>query len=113
PRTLGLEASIDRNCVSPPSSAKNIMKLYVMAKESTRLGSACVCNLIRIDWEEVGKLGRGRLGLLENVPWLVCSGARLDLLIFGVCRGILHEGLVGVRALDVISPTIKLVPRPR
>ncbi|RWV80509.1 hypothetical protein GW17_00058216 [Ensete ventricosum] len=36
--------------------------------------SARVCNLVRIGLEEVGKPGRGRLGLLENEPQLSLLG---------------------------------------
>ncbi|RRT55654.1 hypothetical protein B296_00047036 [Ensete ventricosum] len=61
--------------LGPPSSTKNIVKLGVVAEESTRLGSAYVRKLVHVEWEEVGKLQRGRLGLLGNAPQLGLLGS--------------------------------------
>ncbi|RWW47801.1 hypothetical protein BHE74_00046179 [Ensete ventricosum] len=36
-----------------------------------------------------------------------CSDIRLEMLLFGVSHGVLHEGLVGVEAPDVTPPTMK------
>ncbi|RWW81583.1 hypothetical protein BHE74_00010006 [Ensete ventricosum] len=62
-----------------------------------------------------------RLGSSGEVGWVcsgtclgwVCSRACLELLLLGVCRGILHEGLIEVGMPDVAPPTIKSVPRSR
>ncbi|RWW48512.1 hypothetical protein BHE74_00045408 [Ensete ventricosum] len=59
----------------PPSSAKNVMELYVMVEESARLGSAHVRKLVYVDWEEARKLWRGQVGLLGNVPRLSLLGS--------------------------------------
>ncbi|RRT82182.1 hypothetical protein B296_00002894 [Ensete ventricosum] len=61
--------------LGPPSSTKNGVKLYVVDEESTRLGSAHVRKLIRVDQEEAGKFERGQLGLLGNTPWLGLLGS--------------------------------------
>ncbi|RWW82630.1 hypothetical protein BHE74_00008930 [Ensete ventricosum] len=44
------------------------MKLYVVVEKSVQLGFTCVRELVRVGREEVGKLGRGRLGLLGKAP---------------------------------------------
>ncbi|RZS08987.1 hypothetical protein BHM03_00040028 [Ensete ventricosum] len=62
-----------------------------------------------------------RLGSSGEVGWAcsgtclgwVCSRACLELLLLGVCRGILHEGLIEVGMPDVAPPTIKSVSRSR
>ncbi|RWW60889.1 hypothetical protein BHE74_00032084 [Ensete ventricosum] len=46
-----------------------------------------------------------------HLDW-VCSGACLGLLLLGVCRGILHEGLIRVGAPDVAPPRIKSMLQP-
>ncbi|RZR91994.1 hypothetical protein BHM03_00020224 [Ensete ventricosum] len=61
--------------LGPPSSTKNGVKLYVVDEESTRLGSAHVRKLIRVDQEEARKFERGQLGLLGNTPWLGLLGS--------------------------------------
>ncbi|RRT67405.1 hypothetical protein B296_00039302 [Ensete ventricosum] len=66
-----------------------------MAHESIRFDSVYVRKLVCVDRKGVGKLGRGRLVLLESGSRWVCSGVHLRLLHLGVYRGILHKGLVG------------------
>ncbi|RWW59742.1 hypothetical protein BHE74_00033304 [Ensete ventricosum] len=61
--------------LGPPSSTKNIVKLCVVAEESARLGSTHVRKLVHVEWEEVGKLRRGRRGLLGNAPRLGLLGS--------------------------------------
>ncbi|RWW58666.1 hypothetical protein BHE74_00034440, partial [Ensete ventricosum] len=84
-----------------------VSELYVVTEESARLGSAYVCKLIRVDREEVGKLGRDGWAYSGTCLDLVCLGAHLELPHLGVCRGILHEGIVGMKVLDVASQIIK------
>ncbi|RWW89327.1 hypothetical protein BHE74_00001733 [Ensete ventricosum] len=72
---------------SPPSSAKKVIGVYVVAKESARIGSTYVLKFICVSWEEVRS--SGEVGC-------ACSGACLGFLLLGVRQGILHKGLVGV-----------------
>ncbi|RWW57165.1 hypothetical protein BHE74_00036068 [Ensete ventricosum] len=46
-----------------------------MTEELVWLGFACVRKLVRVGQEEVGKLGRGWLGLLGNTPRLGLLGS--------------------------------------
>ncbi|RRT52738.1 hypothetical protein B296_00028464 [Ensete ventricosum] len=48
---------------SPPSSAKNVMELYTVAKELARLGFARVRKLVCVGREKARKLERGQSGL--------------------------------------------------
>ncbi|RRT61144.1 hypothetical protein B296_00017471 [Ensete ventricosum] len=51
----------------------SVVGFDVVAKESAWFGSARVRKFIHVDREEVGKLGRGRLGLLGNAPRAIPS----------------------------------------
>ncbi|RWW14089.1 hypothetical protein GW17_00022177 [Ensete ventricosum] len=51
------------------------MKLYVVVEKSVQFGSTRVRELVRVGLEEVGKLGRGRLGLLGKAPRLDLFGS--------------------------------------
>ncbi|RRT39941.1 hypothetical protein B296_00058801 [Ensete ventricosum] len=52
---------------------KNVVKLYIIAEESARLGSVRVCKLIRIGREETRKPERGPSGL-GCVSWDALAG---------------------------------------
>ncbi|RWW79191.1 hypothetical protein BHE74_00012539 [Ensete ventricosum] len=67
----------------PPSSAKNVVGYYAVARESAWLGPARVRKVVRIG-RESGEQTRGRSAGSSDV--------RLGMLLLGV----LHEGLVGV-----------------
>ncbi|RWW73425.1 hypothetical protein BHE74_00018707 [Ensete ventricosum] len=62
-----------------------------------------------------------RLRSLVEVEWVcpgtyigrVCSGARLELLLLKVCRGVLHECLIRVGVPEMAPPVIKSVSRLR
>ncbi|RWW10977.1 hypothetical protein GW17_00025447 [Ensete ventricosum] len=84
-----------------------VVELDVAVEESARLGFTRVRKLVRVGKEETRKLGIGRFGLLMNVPRVGDSRACLELLLLGICRGILHKGLVGVGASDVAPLTTK------
>ncbi|RRT78647.1 hypothetical protein B296_00003492 [Ensete ventricosum] len=51
------------------------MKLYVVVEKSVQLGFTRVRELVRVGRKEVGKLGRGRLGLLGKAPRLDLFGS--------------------------------------
>ncbi|RWV86252.1 hypothetical protein GW17_00051872 [Ensete ventricosum] len=96
-----------------PSRVKNVVKLYVVAEESARLGSARVRKLIRIGREETRKLERGRLGSLRNTARLGPLGKAHWA---PSSRGLPGDPARRPRrggAPDVAPPTIKSVPQLR
>ncbi|RZR83041.1 hypothetical protein BHM03_00009599 [Ensete ventricosum] len=51
------------------------MKLYAVVEKSVQFGFTRVRELVRVGREEVGKLGRGRLGMLGKAPRLDLFGS--------------------------------------
>ncbi|RWW17931.1 hypothetical protein GW17_00018109 [Ensete ventricosum] len=55
-----------------------VVEFYIVPEKSARFDFACVRKIIPIGREKTKKLGRGRLGLLRNMPRLsLCSGTQL------------------------------------
>ncbi|RWV91125.1 hypothetical protein GW17_00046612 [Ensete ventricosum] len=96
-----LRVNIMRYIRQHPAPPIPVSSIFPLAEELARLGFAHVHKLVRIVREDVGKLGRGRLGLLGNVTRAPPS------------RGLSRDPTrrpCWVGAPDVAPPTLKSVP---